>query len=353
MQYDLAVDDVPLDVKNARRGFELEGGYVDWCVTEFKRARGMGDVQIAGVLSPFLRWHEMLASGQLARFMGKATARRIQELEHSWPRDVITLGGRASLVDAKFLPPWMFEFDRSWFSERDAALTEVTKAADVSEALSRERRSELAILCTAAGFDCPPGLESRDTAPYRALLRARVRSHGLHLDTVYLATLEYCLGLVKDGRADAFDAVAVRDALYASPGRTRPLLVADVTRAVDALLTSLTTLINEKEIQEFRIFGISGPGIVRGKRGIDEGTWTTLLAYCGGWIGQERKCMKNPLVLGQQLPCVCGHLICSQCGYCDPRCPECGPRQAKRLEERHAHPKGGGAQPRDATWDLP
>jgi hypothetical protein len=350
--YDLGVDGVRLDVKNARRGFDFEGGYVDWCVTDFKRARTVGDIEIAGVLSPYLRWNEMLASGQIARFMGKAAGRRIHELELSWPKDIITLGDASSLVAAKFLPPWVFDFDQSWYHERDAALKELTSATPSSRALPRDLGAQVAVLWTAAAVECPPGCRSRANASYRQLLQARVRDHGLHLDTVYLATLEYCLGLVKDSRVDAFDAAAVRDALFAGPGRTRPLLVADVTREVDALLTSLSALIAEKEIREFRIFGISGPGIVRGKRCMGEAKWTTLLAYCGGWIGHERKCMKNPLILGRQLPCGCGHLVCDQCGYCDPRCPECGPRQAKRLEERHAHRKDG-APPRDATRDQP
>ena len=38
--------------------------------------------------------------------------------------------------------------------------------------------------------------------------------------------------------------------------------------------------------------------------------WTTLLAYCGGNMGSEGKCRRNPLVLGRQLPCErCGTMV--------------------------------------------
>jgi hypothetical protein len=87
----------------------------------------------------------------------------------------------------------------------------------------------------------------------------------------------------------------------------------------------------------FTRFRLTGKGLLRGCR--KNGTWQTILAYCGGWKklngGKVVKCGRNPLFIGQNEVCPnerCGYLICDHCGHCRDECSNC--RRQERWNAR-------------------
>jgi hypothetical protein len=243
----------------------------------------------------------------------------------------------------------MFEYQASWYPQRTSALAAIMDGVVPATTVCRRFGIEPAVAYTAAGIDCVELTSPPAHSMVRDLIRRRVVSHGLRLDTVYLAILEYCLALVQDDRAHAFDSRIIRHELYLDGNKKRPLLVADEVGAIVALLDSLDVLVNAPEVRAFRIFGMTGPNIIRGRRSMTD-AWTTLLAYCGGKMGSEGKCRRSPLVLGRQLPCeCCCKLVCDRCGYCWDRCPNCESRQKEMLAARLAQRRLTGAKGRSGA----
>ncbi len=111
---------------------------------------------------------------------------------------------------------------------------------------------------------------------------------------------------------------------------SNPLKIYDPLNLINELCNSLISIWNHRntgtlKLREFKIFKLSGRGLLQGQR-FEGDQLTTLLAYCGGEIRNEDgkyqgKCGFTPLVLGRHHTCQdCGRLICSKCSCCHKDC---------------------------------
>ena len=388
IQADIQMAEGAWDVKNARRSFSSKSTYSEHCVPTFKIARGLGNVSIAGVLSPYpdavdepekmqYEIHHPINTRNLdtrmnARvWLGIVDKRKIDALQKGFDEcsEYLSIDFRNVDTHGKYLPPWIFDYPSECYSNRDLLLLELQK------------RYEREALCIPIGLAAVLGVikivDSRISIQKEALrLQQRIQKLGLSRPVLFLHVLErFCESIHLNL---PFNAEAIRKCLTLKcavqiaegsvplsapmPSKSawnsesqesqewaflasRPLGVADPLKTIHRLIDVLAETFKKcrTEVNKFRTFRLAGPGILRGI-GVD-GNETTILAYCGGWrnLGLVNKkgvrCGTNPLHLGLDISCPrCRRLICHNCGFCSNNCPILKSNQDKAIEFENQFP---------------
>jgi hypothetical protein len=131
-------------------------------------------------------------------------------------------------------------------------------------------------------------------------------------------------GVFSDGRPD--HSTLASPANWGQDGERfdgSPFGLIDTERFVSTMLDALETIWTRARpgVRRFRRFQLVGANILRGDDGT--GSWTTLLAYCGGFMPMppRARCGNSPLVIGVANVCdFCKHLVCPKCGWCSENC---------------------------------
>jgi ferredoxin len=115
----------------------------------------------------------------------------------------------------------------------------------------------------------------------------------------------------------------------------------DPLEYVSSFYTMLATLSNALAThrQRFKSFRIRSPYVLHGI--LEDGTFVSVVAYCGGWISDPTnvKCGMAPLVFGSHQTCPeCHRLVCEKCGYCHSVCRRCAARQRSVANRESALP---------------
>jgi hypothetical protein len=322
--HDLLVDGVPWDVKNARQSRHDHQAYTSWCVPQFKTTRTADPVTIAGVLSPYLSEDDFGSGGHIAQWLGTVSRGRLRELELGFTAPDLVESLNLLGDGPSFLPPWLFEHPVSSYAKRSLALATLGH-------ITPPPRDDCAVL----GYSYEAALTARGQAAQIAPtsgpdetidklcegMAENVASFGLSLSVVYLTLLVNFLRIVRDGDARKhWDVEVIQRVLYPTPDREWPLFVFDPLRCIQNAIESFARLATAPGIDTFRLFAMPNPSIVVGRRSANDPFPTTLLAYCGGWIGEERPCMMTPLRYGAHETCECGRLVCPECGFCMKTC---------------------------------
>jgi hypothetical protein len=334
-RYDLWVDGIGIDVKNARmirprlRASRPSRRYVSHSIAEFKQERDGADVRIAGVLSSYV---PPVALGDFAElhgretwpaFLGETTWTRISLLRARFDHqafdrvDALRTTGRAGYL----LPSWIFDYPAWLYRTRDEAL------ATVANELRRDGwggvRTGHVPVSIATGV--PVASAVLDHLPewqarlYGRLLQGTQTAGGPSLPFVFLGLVEHFLGVL-DGTVSVpldFSPQQYADLVFYRPARREnPAGLHDPLRTVATLISSLATLwdgLRGGPRYRFLQLELTAPGILRGLPSARE-PWRTLLAYCGD-------CGNDPLIYGVESWCTaCWWLRCRACGACSPDC---------------------------------
>lgn len=341
--FDIRVGALAVDVKNARRSPRNEKSYVSHCVPRFKEEKrpihskcGTHSVRIAGVLSPYLGEQTLRRAGEPLLFLGLTEAPRLDRLDLMLVEGPLRLALQQSPNSYKILlPPWIFDYPKREYTERDAALKLIRDGE------WRETKSEVnvsAAVAAAAGIEFISSSPLRDDHMRFVLtLSARIHEYGLSLPVIYLTVLERFLQSLLSREVFDFTYEDYVSLIFPSSKRTRPLFIFDPLETVHNLLISLSNLWKRRnsELRQMKSFQLCGLNILRGKTDDDADHWKTIMAYCGGVNKKAREakryapCGNTPLILGECDLCKFGRLICPLCEFC---CLECKPQKFADIE---------------------
>lgn len=338
--FDLLVDDRPVDVKNARRSFSSPESYVEHCVPRFKQSRDSGaEVSIVGVLSDYHTAEKIMGSETSCQVLGEVRVSDIRQL-YVWMRKrfghLLNLDG---LWKAGYQPGWIFEYPKEHYSGRTAA-NEMARGI-ISRFISADISADnipgwLFSLCQDREL-----VGSLKFSVEKRRILCDLHSLNEHIGFTRPALFVYVMGFILESIANGLHAEQVegplRDLIFVGG---LPLGLEDTQGYIAELVDALLRVQNESIRQgiKFVSFKLTHPSILRGQR--RDGTWITLLAYCGGWreVPVKVRCGASPLVFGQNEVCPsCGHLVCEECGYCSQNCDLVVKRQEAVAKGTHAH----------------
>jgi len=338
MLCDLRVSGKPVDVKNSRASHQNKNNYVDHCVPRFKQRRAdQQPVEIAGVLSPYLWPCSILRPEDTPdgwntsiTFLGTTNLETINslKLEFEIPEvfeiELTRSGGDSS----QFLPPWVFSYPEFLYRKRDCALSAISQLSMPEYNVWRKHGINPVPIYLAAGLRLP------NKGGYSWLMDwdwdfiEKVRDwrnrHGLSLPFLFTTILTHFLKMVcSSSTRMKYRPKSYIELLYYCEDYTMPLFIYDPLETIYSLITTLGTLWHAEHglVRKFRLFKLQGLNILRGRYDTNDTQWKTLIAYCGGWTSDNRRCERNPLVLGEASHCAeCARLICPECGFCSRNC---------------------------------
>lgn len=343
-RFDLAVDGLPVDVKNARRAFSSPNTYVEHVVPRFKLARSertvhTDEVTILGILSDYLTPEDVHRGGHgTADVLGEvrqSDLRRLAEWSNHAFEGRLRLDG---LIDGGFLPGWVFGYPRHAYPCRDAELPGLlrleqdARSAGLLAPVGCSIRGLVAVL---SEHFCGPSEWSEIERSLIGGLKSMTDSIGLSRRGLFVFALGSMLKAIEESR-ELHCAEALWRILYATDdkARVRPLSLMDHHEYVSTLIDLLAKAGSDIRTQLGRIkyYRLTHSQILRG---IDvNGRVVTVYAYCGGRRklkdGKSVACGRNPLFIGSASVCSapgCGRLVCPDCGFCCRTCSENGPRQ--------------------------
>ena len=128
MDYDLNVNGVPVDVKNSRRSQHSPKSYTEHCVPSFKHSRNNQQVRVCGVFSPYLSAYKLLdplTDQQDKLFiLGETTLTDQVALKSEFEdSELLQIELHRQNSGTKFfLPPWMFNYPKWAYKNRDNIL---------------------------------------------------------------------------------------------------------------------------------------------------------------------------------------------------------------------------------------
>lgn len=328
--HDLEVDGIAVDVKHARRSFSSPESYSEHSVANWKLKTRLGSaVKIAGVLSNYVGFDQFFDGGShpVFVFLGEISLPQL-EADATWFED--RTKGRLKFVELslpKYFPGWFFDYGPEHYGDVDLpieSISERIEAAVESGLPLREVPGHLLV------FARPEfSVERFGSARLRNELQQMRASVGFSRTTAVLFLLSE-LVLAACEEIEGFDHHALKQLMLFEDGEgdqipPRPLGRLDSESFVANMLEALTIAWTRarEELRTFTRFQLARANILRGDPG--DGTWTTVIAYCGGFTAGPRivRCGRAPLVIGEDTVCtLCRHLICSQCGWCSQDCPQ-------------------------------
>ena len=325
--YDLNVDGRPVDVKNSRKSQNSEDRrYTEYCIPKFKEDRTSQKVIISGVFSPYLWPFELLGEpkeyhqDREIRFLGETTLEKQQELKNEFNGDLVYFSEPRS-SGKYFLPPWIFDYPKYIYTERDEARKELKDFSNLDLLREATTKHNLIPVAIAAGIDLTKILDKKALGSWEwsflEQLNNRIEEYGLSLPFLFLTILSHFLAMASSSETVSdFNPNRYRKFLFYK--NNKPLGIYDPLKTIDALIKALSILWTAENglIRKFRMFKLMSFNILQGKHDRNENTWTTLIAYCGGHLENGSSCGKNPLVLGKSELCECRRLICPDCGFC-------------------------------------
>jgi|GEM_PF-1317161 len=333
--FDLLVDGKPIDVKNARRSFSNPESFVSHCVPRFKSSRDTADdVTVVGVLSDYLVIDDYAKGGMTVRILGEVDVTHVRNL-YRWMR--VRFGSWLdlhALWKTGYQPGWVFEYPTDHYVDRSQAIDTVRNAIDSEQySLSDIPDWVLPLVFHESRLVKDPLAHEK-----RAIL-ADLNSLRLAIGLSRPNLFVFSMGLLLEGMRNGYKSELITDQLRAlmflCDKPIYPLGLVDSQNYISQLIDMMTTIYQSivgrgKKLDAFRM---PHPLILKGRT--DDGTWLTLVAYCGGWRTRPVRapCGNAPLYLGQSETCPsCARLICAECGYCLGTCDLVGERQQNVAE---------------------
>lgn len=352
--HDLEVDGRPVDVKNSRPP-RTGSGYSEHTVKRLKNDRHGRPVALVGVRSPYLRREHLNEVGNIPSYwhdtfvqvLGETTRAQLEDLRRTFTSDTLhDLGIDCGRGIQEYLPPWVFDYPAEFYEQEPArryrtAVDEILRQEPPPWDLLRRNNLQRARTYYLQTGTPLPATWREALRPWETRLVDRIIGSDARrsLPHLFLTLLTDFLSAVRERRED-YEPTAYLDLIFGDLTGFRmmlPLGIYDPRRSVLDLITTLGMLWRYRDrsrLLEFTRFRFTAAGLLRGTREDRPRHVVSLLAWCG-----ERGCNVSDLVNGRDEECLCGYLICRECGYCQAGCPE----MERRLRPpRRARPGVGG-----------
>jgi hypothetical protein len=351
---DVKVGGSLIDVKNSVRSYNGEwqsiSPYTDHTVKRFKTDEEMRHVVISGFVSEYSDFvHQEHRESSPTReplvvWLGHTKKESLDDLSREFRSDLLEVAFESREREGYAIPPWAFEFPPALYAEQHGVL----------ETLRLSMKSAAARPSSALAFLTIPistNQANLKTNEEWERLKSRFPDFRPSRPRIFLHVLERCLSLMRTGQH--FQADQMRDMIllfYGTdsewngvktiPGnqldRMFPLGTFDPLETVASLIDAMevVSLHCAKEALRFKRFRLGSKGVLDGFDASQQRS--RILAYCGGWRRNPRiRCGANPLHIGRNQVCRCGHLICHKCYSCSEiwdgeaahQCPEAIRRQ--------------------------
>lgn len=335
-QYDLLVDQVPVDVKNSRRRNKRSNIFVRHYVPRFKRQRNR-DVEIIGVLTDIVKETEWTEAYESVTILGNTSIARINGLIDFFSSENLTVNFSDRDTKSEYhLPPWVFNYPSDFYLKREQVLSELSRYSDDLYDLALESGFNPISILLACGIGLPKyryeplSLMDWEKQLFR-VIRQTKNEAGLSLPHLFLTILSHFLTMLafRKTYVTSFHPRDYRKLIFIRDNDSaNPLFIYDPLRTIDSLISLLEKIwgADAQIVGEYDQFRLVSSGILKGlKKGASKET--TLFAYCGG-------CGNAPLVIGNHQTCPgCRMLICNRCNTCWEGCEEYRKRNADRFEK--------------------
>ncbi len=318
---DIATDGRWVDIKNARTSFSSPNSYSEHCVPQFKLDRNKREVSVSAFLSPYRD-----DSNQPITWLGETTMGEIEKLQKEFNSQCLLEVTFSAPSNYSFLPAWLFDYPSVCYTSREADLALIRSP----EFIFPRKKCDIGsgVLANRVIHSKTEGALGQEAMK----LERRIEKCGLSRAVLFLHILDrFCRTSLNN---KSFKCTGLDKILFPrlNNNTKTPLGVYDPLETVWNLWNVLVA-VSEKCLEKarrFTMFRLRGANILQGKRHDD--SWSTIFAYCGGWLQRENesrvRCGQNPIYLGQDDPCPsCGRLICHSCGFCLTQCSDCKKRQ--------------------------
>lgn len=360
--FDLFVDQRPIDIKNARRSFSSRRAYSEYCVPRFKLDRSTRrEVTITGVLSEYMGEDRVgQKMGGHCVILGEVRKSEITKLLYWMNRKFGAVLDFEGLWQESYQPGWVFDYPAKHYAAIEEVKDQIASLLDdfLQNGGAPEHIPGILLLLSSNGArarELSPTALHRQIIDELTSLRADC---GLSRPALYLYITGRFLSAIVSGEDGKALSEALQDMLFFEndlpedasvehpyEGSDYAFLVRAIPRPwnypaglidpmayIHTLVNSLASAAGVAHAMglKFRSFRMTHPEVIRGLT--SEGKWISVIAYCGGWRRKPTKvrCGQSPLCLGNNMVCrLCGFLICDACGFCTNGCYACEPRQAE------------------------
>lgn len=333
--------EILLDVKNARNSVN-SNAYSEFCVPTFKQQRG-NDVLITAVLSDYLQ-QEYMDGKKEPKFyvmnpliLGEFDKRTLIRLEEVFNDNILSINISRDSDPKAYLPPWLFDYNARFY----------VKQREIMSAFLQLKNSDIPEwedILTVGIRPFPLFIASQRSLAQKWIERLpkwkidfinsliNLPVTHISLPYLFLTLLKHFLVMLSHKEPN-YSPQQYQEVLYTSSSNYQPLKLYDPLNTIKDFCDTLQILWDYRQtanLTSFNIFKFTGKGLLQGKKYQNDQVWTTILAYCGGWVEKKGKCGYRPLVIGKDKNCsTCGRLICPKenCQYCSDNCQEHGERK--------------------------
>jgi hypothetical protein len=329
---------VSIDVKNARGSKSNRNNFSEFCVPRFKRDRENSEINILGILSPYLKYELIKDPNpntiqfhlEDIRVLGETSFSVLKDLEEKFQSSKLTLCLLRRDEFGNYLPRWVFDGpDHLYLRLERKLLSDFENILDYVFNLDKEHIKRQGINPIAFSLtlkQMPPEswmseMSQREIYLLKNIYTSKIDS-CFSLPYLFMSILsDFLEGISQE--EEGFNPSFYNGIIYIDAReRTFPLGLMDPLDSIADLIDTLVILWkNRREVKldSFKFFKLDGRGLLQGKIAPND-SWITILSYCGGWQNFV-KCGYRPLVVGRDKTCgVCGKLICPKCGHCNDLC---------------------------------
>ena len=333
---DIKINNVFIDVKNARRFRKSGSNYSEQFIKRFKESSKDQDVVYLGTLSKHMG-KESLVNEKIGEcsVLGEITNKEIAELRQ-WTQkrfnNILKIelrrGGysksKYSTDVGSHIPGWLFEYPKEFYEyEKDSIKTQLIRQDKLDKIINTNLAIKVNpffyVFCDQADNSLPSGLKKYHNM-INALRDTR-DSIGLSRRSVFITVL----GLVLQSfvNRDDLRPKHFMDIIFYKKNYQHPLGLLDTEEYIYHLIKLLDKIWknNQSNMKKYSSFKLSGFDILKGFSKDEH--WETIYAYCGGkeiarpWM----YCRKNPIHLSNSKTCSeCRMLICPDCKTCFNQC---------------------------------
>jgi len=341
LQGDIMLDgETLLDVKNARTSVNSDT-YSEFCVPNFKQNRG-NNIPIVAVLSPYLQYDIMVGDKEPHFFidnpliLGEFDRGMLNQLENKFNDATLSIDLSKNSDSNSYLPPWLFDYNHRFYVNqkliKDELLNLENSEIPTWEDLTLCKVNPLPLFLSSKRL---PHQWNNYFSKWKmdfmtSLINACPKD--ISMPYLFLTILKHFLHMLANGEELDYSPIRYFDVLFTKSDdflvSKHPLGLYDPQDIIFDFCNTLQTLWTHRHsanLTSYKIFKFNGKGLLLGKKSLTDELWTTILAYCGGWVEGKGKCGYRPLVIGKHRNCaVCGHLICPKenCGFCSNNCEE-------------------------------
>lgn len=343
--FDIKAGDRYFDVKNTRRSNNKKDVYSEVYVPKLKETKGGLCIEIIGTLSPYRRPKNLLDHREYifkkeelpyVEVLGVISANQLSSIKKQFSiknffeidlvRNFRSHCGNQKNKNKFFIPPWCFDTKELY---QPNPLNIQLMNIYFSELGSFIDFPGINAIALCLSFGKNPMFYNLPLENWQEMFINKVlswkNSNVPTLPYIYLSIMSHFLDMAKHkDKHPSFSPEKYKEMVFLSSNQKMPLFTFDPLSTVSSLIDAFSKIwdwdMETHFFEGFSFFNLRSSYVLRGNHTRLQKE-VTILAYCGGWLPENKPCDVNPLVLGVNMVCEdCGKLICNKCGFCKKGC---------------------------------